>query len=213
MIYRIACLSDQHGNLPKVPECDLLLIAGDICPVGEAPIQRLWLQHAFDTWLKSLVGRMDVVGVSGNHDWVFQHYGHRAAPNLKWTYLEDSETLWKGLKIYGSPHQPIFFNWAFNLPEPELAEKWAAIPDDTDILLLHGPPHGVGDFSPHGKVHTGSPSLLQRIEQVQPKLAVFGHIHSGYGQYRVGNTLAVNASLVNENYTPVNPIQVVEVEI
>src|SRR3546814_5642071 len=37
-----------------------------------------------------------------------------------------------GLKFYGSPCQPEFCDWAFNLPiGPSLKEKWERIPDDT----------------------------------------------------------------------------------
>ena len=131
-------------------------------------------------------------------------------PALPWTYLQDSGCEFRGLKVWGSPWQPVFGGWAFNARESELAERWSRIPDDTDILLLHGPPHGYGDFSPFDQIHTGSPALTKRIEEVQPKIVVCGHIHSGYGQYRLGETLVVNAALVDEGYFPANEIQVIE---
>ncbi len=57
------------------------------------------------------------------------------------TYLEDSETSIKGVSIYGSPWQPEFCDWAFNLPRKSeaLREKWAKIPDKSDIVITHGP--------------------------------------------------------------------------
>ena len=113
-----------------------------------------------------------------------------------------------GLKVYGSPWQPRYLDWAFNADEPELAGRWgggAAIPEGTDVLLLHGPPRGYADFSPVDGVHTGSPSLLRRIEEVRPRLAVAGHIHSGYGVHRIGETVFVSASHVDDAYRPVNP--------
>ena len=49
----------------------------------------------------------------------------------------------EGVKVYGSPWQPWFGGWAFNLERgPDIAAKWALIPDDTDVLLTHGPPAG-----------------------------------------------------------------------
>lgn len=103
--------------------------------------------------------------------------------------------------------QPRFHDWAFNLDEHELAKKWADIPDDTDILILHGPPHGIGDLARDERgmpVHVGSPSLAKRIEEIRTRLVVFGHIHAGYGVYKSGRTTYVNASHCDERYRPVN---------
>lgn len=208
---RICCVSDMHGNLPNVPECDILLIGGDIVPTHfhEPEFSALWMKTNLAPWLDELSERMEVVAVAGNHDFVFQHQPD-IIPELSWSYLEDSGDEVKGLKIWGSPWQPRFYDWAFNLDEPELMEKWALIPEGTDILLLHGPPNGYGDFSPYGKVHTGSPSLTEKIREIKPKLAVAGHIHSGYGRYNIDDTIFVNASLVDERYKPVNKLIVVE---
>jgi predicted phosphodiesterase len=206
---RICCTSDLHGHLPDVEPCDLLLIGGDLCPVHSVVEQAVWLQARFAPWLRRQPAR-SIVGVAGNHDFIFQR-APELVPSLPWTYLQDSGTEVDGLKAWGSPHQLPFYDWAFNLPEAELAKRWELIPDDTDILLLHGPPYGVGDYSPYGKVNTGSPSLLARIEAIQPRLVVFGHIHAGYGQYRIGPTLAINASNCDEQYCSSNPVVVVEV--
>jgi Icc-related predicted phosphoesterase len=84
-----------------------------------------------------------------------------------------------------------------------LSKKWDLIPEGIDILLLHGPPHGYGDFSPYDHVHTGSPSLLTRIEQIRPKLVVAGHIHNGRGVYHIPDrTVFVNVAYVDEQYRP-----------
>lgn len=208
---RVCCLSDLHGHLPDVPPCDLLIVAGDVCPTTDhSPnYQAEWLDIEFRAWLEAVPAKK-VCGVAGNHDLIFQ-YLPGWVPPLLWFYLEDFSLVWNGLRIYGSPWQPTFgIGWAFNLDEPDLARKWAAIPDDTDILVLHGPPYGYGDWSNYSNVHTGSPSLLKRIEEVKPKLVVAGHIHEGYGRYQIGETIFVNASHVNERYEPVNKPIVVE---
>lgn len=210
----IACVSDLHGHLPDIPNCDLLLLAGDLCPVNNHsdPYQLSWLKYEFRHWLEAQPARK-IVGVAGNHDLLFQNQPH-LVPELPWDYLEDSGTEFEGLKIYGTPHQPYFFDWAFNLYECDLEKKWAEIPLDTEILVLHGPPRGYGDLAPRqlgGTEHTGSPSLLARIDQLKNlKLAVFGHIHEGFGRYERNGAILANVSLVNSQYEPVNGVTMIE---
>lgn len=199
---RICCISDLHGHLPEVPPCDLLLLAGDLVPTdchGRTK-GRNWLGTKFRAWLGAIPAATTVVGVAGNHDFVFAEGYPEFDRPLPWTYLQDSATTAGGLSIWGTPWQPTFFDWAFNLDEPDLAAKWDLIPERTDVLLLHGPPFGHGDPTPRGPV--GSRSLLQRIEAIRPRLAVAGHIHSGYGVYRIGPTTFVNASHLDEQYAP-----------
>lgn len=208
---RICCISDLHGYLPEIPECDLLLLAGDLVPLnahGKAD-GRAWLDREFRAWLDGLPERLTVVGVAGNHDFVFEEGEPRFVRPLRWTYLQDSATTFDGLNIWGTPWQPTFHNWAFNLDEPDLAARWDLIPEATDILLLHGPPFSYGDPTPDGPV--GSRGLLQRIKTVRPRLAVAGHIHAGYGVYEIGPTTLVNASLLNEEYKPANRPVVIDV--
>ncbi|WP_165066932.1 metallophosphoesterase family protein [Paludisphaera rhizosphaerae] len=208
---RICCISDLHGYLPEIPECDLLLLAGDLVPLnahGKAE-GRIWLDGTFRVWLDGLSERLTVVGVAGNHDFVFEDGEPRFSRPLRWTYLQDSATTFEGSSIWGTPWQPTFYNWAFNLDEPELASRWDLIPEATNILLLHGPPFSYGDPTPSGPV--GSRSLLRRIQAVKPTLAVAGHVHSGYGVYSIGPTTFVNASLLNEDYRPANRPVVLDV--
>lgn len=209
----ICCLSDLHGYLPEVPDCDLLLLAGDYCPSSKALDMVQFMGGPFFNWLKSLQDRFPVIGIAGNHDMIFEWPVYKQIEDIPWTYLQDSGTTWNGLKIWGTPWQPRFWDWAFNLDEDELVKKWALIPDDTDVLLVHGPPQGIGDWVPRDKVHTGSPGLLKRILEIEPKLVVCGHIHPGYGRYQLGPTTIINAALVNEAYQPVNPPQTVTIEV
>lgn len=216
MPQKILAISDQHGILPEIPDCDLLLIAGDILPVKNHALdfQAQWLDTDFRYWLKSLPARQ-IVFVAGNHDLVFQQKPHLVPKNLPAVYLQDSGFEWEGLKIWGTPWQPWFFDWAFNLREPELKAKWDLIPDDTDILVVYGPPFGYGDGVPsRGNIRsTGSPSLLERIKAIEPKLVVFGHIHEGRGEWRIGETVMAIVTLVNERYEPVYKPWEFEIEL
>jgi hypothetical protein len=206
---KVVAISDMHGFLPDVPPCDLLLLGGDLCPLRDYSIryQAEWLGTSFRAWLAAVPARQ-IVGVAGNHDFIFEKEPGRVPRDLPWTYLQDSGCEWQGLRIWGTPWQPWFFDWAFNLYEPDLIPKWRMIPDDTDILVLHGPPHCFGDGVPEGGGirRVGSPSLLRRIEEVRPRLVIFGHIHEGRGEWRLGRTVLANVSIVNREYQHVHPV-------
>lgn len=196
---RLCCVSDLHGHLPSIPNADALLLGGDYNPHTKG--QDWWMRDMFAPWLNSIANRMPVIGVAGNHDFIFEKQKDRL-PRLDWKYLEDSSCDLNGFRVYGSPHTPRFCDWAFNLDEPELAQKWADIPGDTDILLLHGPPFGAGDFTTH-KERIGSKSLRKRIEAIQPRLVVCGHNHGGYGEYLIGKTIVLNVALLDDAYRAV----------
>ncbi|MCA9173344.1 MAG: metallophosphoesterase [Planctomycetales bacterium] len=197
---KITAIADLHGHEPRIAPCDLLLIGGDILMGGaDAPDQRGILHEVTGPWLAEqlMTGVRHVVAVAGNHDFIFQQEPERVPP-LPWTYLQDSGVELNGLKIWGSPWQLPFYDWAFNLEEQDLAEKWALIPDDTDILLTHSPPYGFGDRTREG--HVGSRTLRERVEQIKPRLHVFGHIHVARGVWRNSHTTFVNAALVDARY-------------
>jgi Icc-related predicted phosphoesterase len=120
-------------------------------------------------------------------------------------YLQDSSVKIETLKIYGSPWQPRFFDWAFNLTRgAELAEKWNLIPDDTNILITHSPPFGILDEVPqrYSIENTGCEELRKRVETIRPRLHIFGHIHCGYGTAEQLGARFVNASICDESYNP-----------
>jgi Icc-related predicted phosphoesterase len=199
---RVVAMSDLHGTLPPskdIPKCDLLLIAGDICGSHVVLDQSVWLHSHFKPWLEN-VPAQKIIGVAGNHDFIWEKAPH-LVPKLPWKYLQDDFTTFQGWKIYGTPWQPRFFDWAFNLDEPDLERRWRHIPDDTDILVSHGPPQGFGDWVSRNE-HVGSPSLAEKIRQIKPRLCVYGHIHPGFGVYSMpewGTTLA-NVSILNDRY-------------
>jgi Icc-related predicted phosphoesterase len=205
--HKIVAISDQHGVLPDIPACDLLLIAGDNCPIASHNVdfQEAWLRREFRQWLE-LVPARKIVFIAGNHDFVFEQRSNFLPADYPATYLQDSGIEWEGLRIWGTPWQPWFFDWAFNLQEPDLARKWQLIPAGTDILVVHGPPRDYGDGVPErtGVRHTGSPSLLERIRLIQPKLVVFGHIHEGRGEWQIEGTVLANVTILDESYRHVH---------
>lgn len=209
---KIVCISDTHlfhrwmdGFKFDIPDGDVLVHAGDALArgsFGELPI--------FRQWFLSLPHKHKIF-VPGNHDICFQDRLSAAILGFPCVLLDSGTTI-EGVKFWGSPWQPEFCNWAFNLPRggPELQEKWALIPDDTDVLITHGPPYGILDRV-HGGEHVGCEHLLEAVARVQPKVHVFGHIHSDPGMFKAEKTVFVNAATCNEKYYPVNPPIVVEV--
>jgi Icc-related predicted phosphoesterase len=127
------------------------------------------------------------------------------------TYLNDSGCEIDGVKFWGSPITPWFHNWAFNrMRGAEIKEHWNLIPDNTNVLITHGPPYGFGDrpFGKHDRV--GCEDLMSVVNRVKPKLHVFGHIHGSAGEQFFNGTHFVNASVVNEIYSVVNSPVVVD---
>ena len=170
---RLVCISDTHNRTDGlvIPDGDVLIHAGDFCGHG--------VDHeveGFGQFLSALPHKYKIV-VAGNHDWPFYRSDSAYIREFKkeFIYLEDSETTIDGVKFYGSPWQPEFFNWAFNLPRGEtIARKWREVPTDTDILITHGPPFGILDFLPNG-VSVGCEDLAAEVlYRVQPKVHVFG---------------------------------------
>lgn len=204
---RLVCISDTHGRHRELalPAGDLLLHAGDFSKRGTpAEIQD------FNAWLAELPHPHKVV-IAGNHDFLFEREPEQARALLTAAiYLEDSGVDIAGLKIWGSPVSPRFFDWAFNRSRgPEIRSHWAQIPTDTDLLVVHGPPAGILDKTWMGQ-HVGCQDLKQVVEQIRPACVVFGHIHESYGSLRQGQTLYVNASSLDHRYRPVHAPLVLE---
>lgn len=209
---RVVAISDTHMYHERItlPEGDLLVHAGDSTRRGE-----LDDLEAFLTWLRDQPHRHKVL-IAGNHDFCFETEKKRKKARAlvekmgNIIYLQDREVTVEGYKVWGSPWQPWFYNWAFNLSRgPSLAKKWALIPADTDILVTHGPPKGILDRTDRGE-QVGCEELRARVEVIQPKLHIFGHIHEGYGQEGDGHTIFVNAASCDERYRPINSPIVVD---
>lgn len=234
---KIATVSDIHGNWPSVtfPQADVLIFAGDILnnyfsdSKLDAHHQLLEVEK-FKTFCETRLDFGDykhIIFVPGNHDWCFDLLGREARELLgdKVIYLQDSEVIIDGIKFYGSPWTPWFWGWAFNHPNPgknsEAAKRaaklcWAAVPDDTNVLITHGPPKDILDLTKEG-VRVGCPYLRERVDGLQKlKLHVFGHIHYSHGKFLKDKTLFVNTSICKE-YIPgaphpgFNPIPVLNI--
>ena len=217
---RIVFISDthmKHKQIEKlIPECDLVVHTGDM--TGRGSVGELLSVNDFFRRLKDAGICQEVVAIAGNHDFGLQNNAAVARPILSdCVYLQDEEFSFRGLRIYGSPWQPEFFDWAFNLPRGKaLKEKWDKIPDGVDIIMTHGPPQGVRDvcldrYDPGKKVNVGCSDLAKAIKRIKPQVHVFGHIHDGYGVSDIDGVKYINASNLDEQYQAVNEPILVEV--
>lgn len=201
---KIVAIADTHGyhELVDVPAGDVLLVAGDICPYGQ-----LAEIDDFSTWLLEQPCKHKIV-IAGNHDAPFQFNKDSAVQALTQgnpdiTYLQDSSVNIEGVVFYGSPWTPTFMNWYFMTDRgATIREKWAMLPENPDVLITHGPPATILD-NVRG-IPQGCADLLERIQQINPKYNVFGHIHEGYGSTSRGSTEFINASVCDGRYRPIN---------
>lgn len=226
---RLVCISDTHNQHDKldVPKGDVLIHAGDWTSTGT---QKQVI--SFIRWFSSQP-HIHKILIAGNHDvtldktfydsnWNNFHskYPHRAHDIKNYVlrevgihYLENSEITINGIKFYGSPVQPAFGGWAFGVDRGlPIQSVWSKIPDDTDVLITHGPPYGYGDLLDMGE-RVGCRDLLKEVkDRVKPKVHIYGHIHEGYGVYELGATRLINAASCDEHYRINNPPIVFDID-
>jgi len=208
---KITFISDTHQKHRQLTNDliggDILIHAGDIMNSGYDE-NDIW---EFLQWFESQDQYKSQVFIAGNHDRLFENNFDKVKnilieyPYISYlwdtalTYVNEEAN--ESCKLYGSPWQPEFYQWAFNLPRngEDLKEKWFWIPKDTDILVTHGPPFGHCDEAPYGG-HVGCELLRERVDEFPPKIHVFGHIHDGYGYKFHNGTHFFNASVLNERY-------------
>lgn len=207
---RLVIISDTHGHHEDValPDGDVLLHAGDL--TGRGSLEDLRAVHA---WLARQPHPHKVV-IAGNHDFCLQREPAVARAVLTaCEYLEDEEVTVAGVRVYGSPWQPWFFDWAFNLPRgAEIRARWEHIPQGLDVLLTHGPPAGVLDVTSTGDA-VGCEDLAEVVARVRPRLHVFGHIHESYGRVLRDGVHFVNASTCDHHYHPTRAPVVVDLPV
>lgn len=204
---RIIAISDTHGRHflieDRIPDGDILVHAGDFCGRGN-----MMECKAFLEWFAAQ-RHAHKICIAGNHDVWMEKGLPDAIESIiprNVTYLNDSGCEVRGIKFWGSPVQPTFYDWAFNRDRGDPIQKhWDLIPNSTDILLTHGPAHGHCDQTIRGD-RPGCKNLYAVIhDRVKPRLHIFGHIHFGYGTSRSSDNIHfVNASICDEYYQPEN---------
>lgn len=196
---KILHLSDTHGahyRLKNLPEADIVVHSGDFCMVGE---QREALD--FLNWFCDLPYRHKIF-ICGNHDVCLHGANVDGLPDNV-HYLNNSEVEIDGVKFYGVPLPP------FDDGSMRMARNYAAIPEDTDILVTHSPAYGIFDFD--GGVNYGSKELLESVVRIYPIAHLFGHIHLQHGIMKQNGIIFSNGAIMNDDYSKLNKPNTIEI--
>ncbi len=211
---KLTFISDTHSlhdRLPPLGCGDVLIHCGDFTGRGD-----LSDTQAFASFMAAQAFTHKIV-VAGNHDECFEDQRRQEAERCLHghglIYLNDSGINIDGIRFWGSPIQPEFFNWAFQRKRgADIRPHWEMIPTATDVLITHGPPFGILDLCEHGG-RAGCEDLLERVQIIRPQIHACGHIHEGYGMLEVGGTIFINACNLDERYRVRNPPVTVDISL
>ena len=222
-------ISDTHSQFKRLKfniedyvdknDINVLIHSGDLTNLGsENEIKD------FIIWFRNINGYQYKIFIAGNDDFILQNKPNwliNMIENLKDEnifYLEDNEKLINDnygnvIKFYGFPWQPRFGDWAFNVDKDskEMYELCNKIPNDTDVLISHGPPYNIKDYLSSGE-SVGCKILRERIDKTNIKLVLFGHIHYSYGKSLVNDIIYLNSSICSEFNRPVNDPQIIKID-
>ena len=192
-IWHISDTHTYHGLLDIPKDVDMVIHSGD-CSNPQEIIKSHSEILDFINWFSMLPIKYKVF-VAGNHDvaiernWITRD--HFIEKDI--VYLQNESITLDGVNIWGSPYTPSFGSgWAFNKKRDKLHDLWATIPDDTNVVITHGPPMGILDlsYSAYGNKleNCGCTAFKKRMLQLQPELCLFGHIHNCEDLINAGTT-------------------------
>jgi Icc-related predicted phosphoesterase len=224
---KLVVVSDTHSYHRKVevPDGDVFIHAGDITWRGE-----LEIFADFANWLKELPHKNKVI-IFGNHELgmrsevkkgiIKTHSGSSRDVVLQLmkdagaTYLENSGINIDGINFWGSPATPYFMDWEWNYQRgKEIGKIWDLIPQDTNVLITHGPPYGILDsVQDHARGPQGCEMLNKKVKQLPNlKAHVFGHLHQDGGKMvKLGNTIFANVAICDDAYSTSREPTIIEI--
>lgn len=182
-IWHISDTHTYHGLL-NIPEADIAIFSGDCSNPRDSALNYPEVMNFIEWFGSDHVKIKHKIMIAGNHDTSIEKRlvtpADIAARGI--IYLENTSTVVEGLHIWGSPITPTFgVGWAFNKAREKINRVWESIPDDTDIVVTHGPPKTIMDLSfDYNRTleFCGCSALYKRIEHLNPKAMLFGHIHN-----------------------------------
>lgn len=205
---RLVAISDTHQahEYLDMPAGDVLIHAGDWTHRGREPEVCSFFNWFLrqDYWHKILI--------CGNHD-IDCHLKARDVlrGHSNITFLHDTALTLNGIKFYGSPWTPAFYNWGYmTFFDKEREEIWGKIPIDTDVLITHGPPYRIFDRNVEGGA-CGDRQLFEAVMRVKPKVHIFGHIHESRDHAEIEGTRMYNVCSLDETYKIIRQPVVIDI--
>ncbi|MGK2861891.1 MAG: metallophosphoesterase family protein [Chitinophagaceae bacterium] len=207
-IWHISDTHTYHGFLKEPEDIDIAIFSGD-CSNPRTPIINEPEVLNFLEWFSKLNASVKIM-IAGNHDSSIESrlVTEKIINSYGIDYLENEEIIVNGLKIWGSPFTPTFGSWSFMRARDKLDKLWKTIPEDTDIVVVHGPPKGILDYShdyDNYVENCGCSALMKRMLVLKPKLMCFGHIHNnknimnaGTMKLSIQDTIFSNGSVVTD---------------
>ena len=204
-VWFISDTHNQHADLTIPEGVDAVIHCGDESIQGDPTLNEAEARK-FLRWYSQL----DIptkIFIPGNHSTAIEAglITPSAFPDIHFLIHEAMD--WNGLKIFGSPYTPQFFDWAYMKPRESLDELWQVIPASIDILVTHGPPKGILDVTKDMNsglpINVGSKSLLRHVQnRIQPRIHAFGHLHDesgiqNYGVVTLDSTQFINCACCN----------------
>jgi Icc-related predicted phosphoesterase len=176
----------------EVPGGDILICVGDFTMFSKS----MSSIEDFNDWLGEQPHRHKII-VPGNHEFFLESNPERRSLLDNAHVLIDEGIEIEGMKIYGSPMTPLY-GAAFGKSSPKDRERhWGRIPDDTNVLITHGPPFGILDLSPGQAERMGDPELRNRMRELPDlRLHAFGHVHGAHGTVERDGVTFVNVALM-----------------
>lgn len=209
-IWFISDTHNRHGEL-IIPEVDLVVHCGDFSNHPDIRVNTAETFQFLEFYKEIPVTK---IVVPGNHDvWAGRNIQlfEQTCKDFGIIPLVHNQIEVMGLRIFGSPWTPTFGRgglWAFNRDRGSIGRKWETIPENTDILLTHGPPKTIldstKDIDSSKIISVGCSALNKRVKEVKPRIHAFGHIHSSkyadnFGMYDNGETKFINCSCQCDN--------------
>jgi Icc-related predicted phosphoesterase len=216
-IWHISDTHTMHGWLQVPTDVDMVIFSGDCSNPSDPYLNEPEVRN-FIEWYASLPIKHKIF-VAGNHDISIEKRlvtpADIASKGI--VYLENTSTNIDGLNIFGTPVSPSFgVGWAYNRSRDKMDKLWKSIPENTDIIVSHGPPKGVLDLSynrDNELEYCGCSAMKKNMLRLKPKAVLFGHIHNFqditnagtmkvYGQDTIfsNGSCAHDGKFMNSNY-------------